>query len=689
MINDRQKNFETDAGVAALLTSEPGNTHFRLDLDRGPEMTTRTALILFVLSLLPTAASAQPGPRRTIAFEPPKTHSPAIRNDPVLAKLSPELAEIVEHDAVLIGEQRDGRLVSDVPQDQSDELRGRPRPVQKVDYVNTELIVTYSNGQRPSNAELQAMGFQLVDDNRIGQFLVVKPTDENGNGAGRPRGVRGSAMHRLASSPAVGKVYRNAILTIPEQPDQTSGILTADEFRSAASGDLEFDRVRGVIKTNAPLVQRVSNPREIVVAVIDTGVDFTHQDLRDNMWVNEQELKGRPNFDDDNNGIVDDIHGAAFHSGRQLGSPTDDNGHGTHCAGTVAGVKNGIGVAGMAQTRIMALKFLRSDGSGSTADAVRCIDYAIRKEADILSSSWGGPGSIPPVLHDAIARAQAAGILFVAAAGNDGLNNDSRDYSPANSTLENVLTVGSVNFAGQRSRFSNFGLNNVDIGAPGGTGGNQTADDILSTWPGNRYRYLAGTSMATPHVAGAAALLWGHPRFHGSSFLDIKVALLRNARQNSQLASFWRDGLELDVRFLTDEPDPVEPPTPPGDVPEKEFYYPTAKEFADNTTLLIRRITLEEPATLHLFANASAAGVIRPETFSNGIQIGEKHFKPSFRLATTGGPEGYVSFGTSLTVRLDRGTHNIKWWIRLQDGGRIAIRGGGVLEVQAFADAAQ
>ncbi len=651
-------------------------------------MTTRIFLIMFVLMLLPTAASAQQGPRRRMAFRPPKTHSPAVQNDPILTKLSPELAEIAEHDAVLIGEQRNGDLVSDIPNDQVLGHRGSPRQIQKVDYVNTELIVTYSNGQRPSDEELAASGFQLVDHNEAGHFLVVRPVDNDG--AGRSKGVRGAAMRRLAMSPAVGKVYRNAILTIPEQPDETSGILTADEFRAAAANDPEFNRVRGVIRTNAPQVQSASNPAEIVVAVIDTGVDFSHQDLRDNMWVNERELNGQPSVDDDNNGVIDDIHGAAFHSGRKFGSPADDNGHGTHCAGTVAGVRNGVGVVGMAQTKIMGLKFLRRDGSGTTADAVRCIDYAIDKEADILSNSWGGPGRIAPVLNDAISRARAAGILFVAAAGNDGANNDSRDYSPANSTLDNVLTVGSVNFVGQRSGFSNFGLNNVDIGAPGGTGGTPDADDILSTWPGNRYRYQAGTSMATPHVSGAAALLLGHPKFRGTSFLDIKFALLNNAKPNSQLAGAWRDGRELDVSFLADGSSVVpQPGTPGGGIPEKQFYYATAKEFGTNSTLLTRRITLEEPATLHLFANASAAGVHRSETFANGIQIGDEHQKPSFRLATTGGREGYVSFGTSLTVRLNKGTHDIKWWIRLKDGGRIAIRGGGVLEVQAFADSTQ
>lgn len=651
-------------------------------------MTTRIFMIMFVLTLVSEATSAQSGPRRRMAFQPPKMHSPASGKDPVLVKLSPDLAEIVEHDAVLIGEQRDGSLVTDISNDRSSGLRGSPTPVQAADYANVELIVTYSNGQRPSDAELQASGFQLVVDHEAGQFLVVRPVNESG--IGRLNGVRGAAMRRLAASPSVGKVYRNAILTIPEQPDDTSGIFTADEFRAAAVNDPEFDRVRGVINTNAPLVQRASNPREIVVAIIDTGVDFNHQDLRDNMWGNVRERDGQPGVDDDNNGIIDDIHGAAFHGGQKLGSPADDNGHGTHCAGTVAGVRNGVGVVGMAQTKIMGLKFLRSDGSGSTADAVRCIDYAIANGADILSNSWGVPGSISPVLNAAISRAQAAGILFVAAAGNDGANNDSRDYSPANSTLDNVLTVGSVNFAGQRSDFSNFGLTNVDIGAPGGTGAPMDSDDILSTWPGNRYRYLAGTSMATPHVSGAAALLLGHPKFHRASFLDIKEGLLRNARLNSQLAGSWRDGRELDVRFLADGPnaDP-QPGTPGSDIPEKHFYYATAKEFAENATLLTRRVTLEEAATLHLFANASAAGVIRPETFANGIQIGDEYQKPSFRVATTGGAEGYVSFGTSLTVRLKPGTYDIKWWIRLKDGGRIVVRGGGVLDVQAFADSAQ
>jgi subtilisin family serine protease len=243
---------------------------------------------------------------------------------------------------------------------------------------------------------------------------------------------------------------------------------------------------------------------DIVVAVIDTGVDYTHPDLAINMWENNGEIAG-DGLDNDGNGYVDDVYGINVITGS--GDPMDDFAtiyHGTHCAGTIGAVgNNSAGVTGISwKTKIMALKFLGSDGSGWTDDAITCIQYAVDNGAHILSNSWGGE-FYEKSLYDAIEVARDAGILFIAAAGNDGTNNDKYPHYPACYNNENVIAVAATDrndlLADYSSWGSNYGPKSVDVAAPG--------VDILSCKAGNDYQLLSGTSMATPHVAGVAALL--------------------------------------------------------------------------------------------------------------------------------------------------------------------------------------
>jgi subtilisin family serine protease len=237
----------------------------------------------------------------------------------------------------------------------------------------------------------------------------------------------------------------------------------------------------------------------IIVAIIDTGVDYIHPDLAPNMWVNTAELSGSPGVDDDGNGYIDDIYGYDFYN--EDGDPMDDNYHGTHVAGTIGAVgNNGQGVAGVCwNVKIMALKFLDSGGSGYTADAIECIQYAILMGAKLSSNSWGG-GAYSQALKDAIDAAGSANQLFIVAAGNNSSNNDTTPFYPASYTSDNIIAVLATDRYDNMSSFSNYGLTSVDIGAPG--------SDILSCQPGSNYQYLSGTSMATPHVSGAAALIW-------------------------------------------------------------------------------------------------------------------------------------------------------------------------------------
>lgn len=239
---------------------------------------------------------------------------------------------------------------------------------------------------------------------------------------------------------------------------------------------------------------------KVIVAVIDTGVDYTHPDLKNNMWVNPDEIPGN-GIDDDGNGIIDDVYGIKASFGAVTGDPMDDIDHGTHCAGTIgASGNNNEGVAGVNwKVKIMALKFLGPFG-GSTADAITCIDYAVEKGALLSNNSWGG-GGFSQALYDTIARARDKGHLFIAAAGNDSSDNDVIPNYPSNYDLDNIIAVAATDNKDELAWFSNWGVTTVDIAAPG--------QDILSTLPVSMgsYGLMSGTSMATPHVTGAAALI--------------------------------------------------------------------------------------------------------------------------------------------------------------------------------------
>jgi thermitase len=244
--------------------------------------------------------------------------------------------------------------------------------------------------------------------------------------------------------------------------------------------------------------------RDVVVAVLDTGIDINHIDLAANIWRNNKETAGN-GVDDDNNGYIDDINGWDFFGNDQY--PNDETsaqnpGHGTHCAGIIgAACDNNEGICGMSpHVSLMALRFLGADGSGNLFDAIKAIDYAKKNGAHIISASWGASMSESQAqpLIDAIKSLEEAEIFFVAAAGNEGRSNDSKSIYPANARTRNLISVAASDEQDHKTSWSNYG-SIVTTVAPG--------NQILSTTPENNYDELSGTSMATPLVAGLLALM--------------------------------------------------------------------------------------------------------------------------------------------------------------------------------------
>lgn len=285
--------------------------------------------------------------------------------------------------------------------------------------------------------------------------------------------------------------------------------------------DPYYPRQWGLEKVGAPLAwNETTGNEELVVAVIDTGIDYTHEDLKENIWSNPNEIPDNGK-DDDGNGYIDDIHGintvntessssnsGCGSSGKDAGNPMDDNGHGTHVAGIIGAVSNNsTGVAGVNwRVKLLACKFMDSEGRGSVSAAIECLDY-IKKLRDeegieviVSNNSWGGSG-YSSALEDAIKAQEESGILFVAAAGNDGEDNDSTPQYPASYDVDNIISVAATDRSDSLADFSNYGRQTVDLGAPG--------VEILSTYLSNdgNYKYMSGTSMATPFVTGAVALL--------------------------------------------------------------------------------------------------------------------------------------------------------------------------------------
>jgi subtilisin family serine protease len=358
---------------------------------------------------------------------------------------------------------------------------------------------------------------------------------------------------------------------VDPQPGVSVGAAVADLERMDGVLYAEPDRVvRQTAMPNDPLLSYewdmtairapeawdvTTGSAQVPVAVVDTGIDATHPDLAANLWTNPGESGGgreTNGLDDDGNGRIDDVHGWDFvdHDAQ----PQDGNGHGTHVSGTIAARGNdATGVAGLNwSSAIMPLRVLGDDGSGYVSDAVTAYAYAARNGARVVNASLGGP-SFSRAERDALAA--APNTLFVVAAGNDGADNDATPEYPCDYDLANVVCVAASGHDDTLASFSNYGPTNVDLAAPG--------VDIASAWPGGRYVLLDGTSMATPHVAGAAALLLAHD---GTlTVAGLRAALLSSVQPVAALAGRVASGGRLDVAAALSVP-PV-PPGPPAPAP--------------------------------------------------------------------------------------------------------------------------
>ena len=283
----------------------------------------------------------------------------------------------------------------------------------------------------------------------------------------------------------------------------------------------------------------------VYIGIIDTGIDYRHRDLAPNVWTNPREIPGN-GIDDDGDGWIDDIHGIDPLANRLNpdipdADPLDEEGHGTHVAGTIAAAGNdGMGTVGvMWRANLIACRFLDAWGHGLTSDALACLDYfAMLKEqgVDIVATnnSWGG-GEYSQLLYDAIKHQGEIGILFVASAGNDAQDQDTSPSYPDGFDLDNIISVAALGPDGKLAQFSNFGVVTVDIAAPG--------VDVLSTLPRDQYGFGSGTSMAAPHVTGVLGLL--KSKFPKMTAADLKNWVLTTGASAPELQGLVRTGARL------------------------------------------------------------------------------------------------------------------------------------------------
>ena len=413
-----------------------------------------------------------------------------------------------------------------------------------------------------------------------GQELVVSfPTASGGFSArssARVTKLKDGAGTKLTKALAAGKVgvfSRTQILgtqsAAPVEMDESEVLTMCASIRASNPGveitceanalvestvtpnDPNYSFLYGMSAISAPLAWDITTgSASAVVAIIDTGIDYTHPDLVSNIATNAAEIPNN-GVDDDGNGYIDDYYGYDFINNDS--NPIDDHYHGTHCAGTVGATgNNGRGVAGVAwRVSLLPVKVLDLYGSGTLASVAAGMNYAVQRGAKILSMSLG-TNSYSATLENAIINARNSGALVVAAAGNSALDTDLYPNYPSSSTQDNVISVAASTSSDSLAYFSNYGPTSVDLAAPG--------ESILSTYLGGQYAYASGTSMATPHIAGMAALLLAiNPNL---SYASIKSILLSTVDPIPSMSGKLVTGGRANIYNAVLQVAPGETPTP-------------------------------------------------------------------------------------------------------------------------------
>lgn len=297
--------------------------------------------------------------------------------------------------------------------------------------------------------------------------------------------VKEQTLAELSDDPRVDFIEPDYPLVESDDDDieQDASLLSQQWFHQALNSSSAWNYTTG--------------SQQIVVAVVDSGIDYNHPDLKNNIWHNAGEIAGNGR-DDDGNGYVDDVVGWNFADDNARPLTNSGSHHGTHVAGIIGANTAGGGVMGIApQVRLMPLKFLGNGGVGNSSDAIRAIEYAIDKKVFAINNSWGS-SSYSRAMENVIQKAEQAGILFVVSAGNNGNDNNQKKWYPASYALPNVVAVASTNSSSRLSKFSNYGSQTVHVAAPG--------ENILSTITDGKYKTMSGTSMAAPVVTGVAVL---------------------------------------------------------------------------------------------------------------------------------------------------------------------------------------
>jgi subtilisin family serine protease len=406
------------------------------------------------------------------------------------------------------------------------------------DVVGDEIVVTFDDGVSLTEQRrvVRRSGGEVEEKVESLDGLVVTP-----------RGSRSTddVIDELWEEPAVEFVEPNFVVRSSRVPNDAAfsrlwGLSNSGQLGGKPGADI-----------SATLAWDVATGGDIPVAIVDTGVDYNHADLRNNMWRNPREpVNG---VDDDQNGFVDDVYGADF--ANDDGDPNDDSSHGTHVAGIIgAEGNNAAGVAGVNwRARMIGLKFLDQNGEGNTADAAEAIDYAVQVGARVVNASWGGP-AFSYTLFKAIRNAGNRGVVVVAAAGNSGDNTDSSPEYPASYDLPNIISVAATDVGDTLVDFSNFGARTVDLAAPG--------DEIYSTVPRfvstSTFAYFSGTSMAAPYVAGAADLFLS--RNPAASVQQVRDTILQTVDPLPTLAGKTVTGGRLNIAKLVGATRPAETP---------------------------------------------------------------------------------------------------------------------------------